>query len=363
MAFHRSWLCRFAAIKVVSVHDWRLAISFWGSILVSFLFTVYCIIAFKGYQETDDAVTTMSIKVKGLAHSLIHNHYHKNQPKNTTNSFIYDETDLVHTIDSETIFITTAFYEGYNQIGHPHGDISGNNLTKINPTELEEFTIYWRQDLYFPYFNYRTSTAIQKSTTANAEPEFHKSFLSLKSIMQQIQNQNYGEDIETSGNWTLSDLAAKGAIIKVNDDWNCDLDRSENACHHELRVRRLDFGDGYNYWIKINDDGEHKKIEKRYGIKLVFATNAVAGKFSFWRLFVAIGAAFAYVGLIRLTTDLILMYCPAEHLKYYNEKYDHLWFDEDQKKWVLGKNQMFHDDKPPHNLMLADLKTFMQGKK
>ena len=331
MAFHYNWLCRFAAIKVVSIHDKKLAVTFWGTSILSVLFSIYCMIAYKGYQASDTAVSTMSIKVKGNAHL------------SNNKTFIFDETDLIHNIDSETIFIETAFYQSHNPIGHPHGQYHGHQLNRIDTNDLEQWTIYWRQDLFFPQYHYKASTAVKnRSSVTDAEKQ---NFISLKDIISEI------------GDYDLKDMAETGAIIKITDDWSCNLDKSDpkKQCVKHRRIRRLDT-DGFNYWVKVNDDGENKKIEKRYGIKLVFAVTGVAGKFSWFSLFVAVGAAFAYIAVIRLITDFVLMYCMTEKFKYYNQKYEHLYYDDEKEKWILGPSLMAPDPKPPLNQLFESFK-------
>ena len=98
----------------------------------------------------------------------------------------------------------------------------------------------------------------------------------------------------------------------------------------------------------MDHNNQNKRIvQKRYGIKLVFATNGVAGRFSVFRTMIAVCAAFTYVAMIRLLTDFILMYCVQEKIKYYNQKYDHLYFDDEAQKWVLGNSLAMPDLEPP----------------
>eukprot|EP01083_Nonionella_stella_P069907 186668_1 len=322
MAFHQSFLCRYAAIKVISIHDKRLAMTFWGSLLFSFLFTVFCIIKFKTYQLTDDAVSTMSIKVKGTARSVPDYGIQFQEP------LFFDAIDLVHNIDSSTIAITASYFDSIRDptstppVRQPKPSAYDSNGTKsINIDDLKQWTIYWRQDLFFPAFSYKTSTAVKNTN--------HDGFITLSQILD-----------ETEQNQNVKEITAKGAIFKISCDWKCDLD--QDKCHKTFRYRRLDHGEGFNYRVKINDT----KVEKRYGIKLVFATDGVAGKFNWYKLFIATGAALAYVAVIRLLTDMVLMYCVHEKLKFYNQKYDHL-YQNDEGQWVMGKSLAAVDSEPP----------------
>lgn len=109
-----------------------------------------------------------------------------------------------------------------------------------------------------------------------------------------------------------NDIVTNGAIILMESEWNCDLDKGEKDCNPKWNFYRIDsvpgtMSFGFNYRV-VNYDihMQRRMLRKLYGIRVVFTTSGQGKKFSFAALTVTFGAGLAYLGAAAFIADIVL---------------------------------------------------------
>lgn len=303
----------------------------------------------KGYQEYEDLVGTVSLKVKGVGESA-------------ADGLVYDSEDLVRPpIESDAVFITASQivtsqergvteadkYSGMNKNYHcdhtaptqpncTEGLVTANGITTGDcgesdmcmvrawePLEnsadeekllgVDKFTIYAKADITFPSFGYKfTNSPNGTSDDTNT--------YSVK-------------DILTACNTTYADILKQkkvGAIIVASFKYDCDLNNDKETCVPEVEFERLDGNNGpdttgFNYRYqskKITDTGnETRKLYKLNGIRIVFQLYGKAGKFSIIPLLLALGSGIGLLSVSTVVCDFMLEYVTEAKDKYTHYKF------------------------------------------
>uniref|UniRef100_A0A2K6U9P0 P2X purinoceptor n=1 Tax=Saimiri boliviensis boliviensis TaxID=39432 RepID=A0A2K6U9P0_SAIBB len=169
--------------------------------------------------------------------------------------------------------------------------------------EAEDFTIFIKNYIRFPKFNFSKSNVIDAKDRA-----------SLKSCRFGPKNHycpifRMGSVIRWAGSH-FQDIALEGGVIGINIEWNCDLDKAASECHPHYSFSRLDnklsksVSSGYNFrFAKYYRDAagaEFRTLIKAYGIRFDVMVN---GK----------GAFFC---------DLVLIYLIKKREFYRDKKYE-----------------------------------------
>uniref|UniRef100_A0A2K5QS28 P2X purinoceptor n=1 Tax=Cebus imitator TaxID=2715852 RepID=A0A2K5QS28_CEBIM len=169
--------------------------------------------------------------------------------------------------------------------------------------EAEDFTIFIKNYIRFPKFNFSKSNVIDAKDRA-----------SLKSCRFGPKNHycpifRMGSVIRWAGS-DFQDIALEGGVIGINIEWNCDLDKAASECHPHYSFSRLDnklsksVSSGYNFrFAKYYRDAagvEFRTLIKAYGIRFDVMVN---GK----------GAFFC---------DLVLIYLIKKREFYRDKKYE-----------------------------------------
>ena len=322
MGFKTCFLTRFAALRAISIHDTKLALFFWIALLGSTVFMTNNIIQQKQYQTIENAVSQSVISVPGSIH-----------PVGARNeSTMYDWSDLVHTLDSDTLMFTTRYMSMWQPKGVPFVEdhkhqMETHHIEWDTLKEHDRWTLTWGQILLFPKMDYRI----------RAQPVV----LKFEDIVRNLNNTGAA----------LHELYYNGASIRLHYHWSCTIplwySQSLTTCSPEIHYHRIDDGSGFNYWWQKDTNWTARHIRKTYGFKVQFEVTGTAGQFSWLNTSIAFGNVMAFCGVIRLTTDLLLVYCMSQRVKYYNQKYDHMYFDEDRGQWVVAEHIEQPDPTPP----------------
>jgi len=163
------------------------------------------------------------------------------------------------------------------------------------------FTAFVKVDIAFSEFGISQSNTLDKNGDGSPIDGYN-----LFSVNEIISNATNG-DIND-----ISDVATNGAIILMESNWNCDLDKGKDKCSPKWKFFRIDsqpgtMSYGYNYRVVTYDTNmESRMLRKLYGIRVVFTVTGTGGKFSFAAMSITFGAGLAYLGIAAFLTDIVL---------------------------------------------------------
>uniref|UniRef100_A0A3P9MDF1 P2X purinoceptor n=1 Tax=Oryzias latipes TaxID=8090 RepID=A0A3P9MDF1_ORYLA len=277
---------------------------------------VWVFVVKKGYQEKDEAVQTSVItKVKGV--SLINS--------SQTGPYLWSAEDYVIPPNGEQVFfIVTNYIETPNQrlgfcaespkvpngmcqsdedclegesVAAGHGIMTGLCLNSTGTCEIyawcpvehskrptepllseaENFTIYIKNFIRFPKFEFSKSNVLETSDDSY-----------LKKCSYDKENHPYcpifrlRDLVRNTGN-DFQDMAAKGGSVGILIEWNCDLDKDSSECNPRYSFTRLDMNlnssitSGYNFrharYYKDEKGETYRTLYKVYGIRFDIMIN------------------------------------------------------------------------------------------
>ncbi|XP_061576204.1 P2X purinoceptor 5-like [Cololabis saira] len=322
----------------------------------------------KDYQENDVAIQSSVItKLKGVSLT------------NSTESgpFVWGPEDYVIPSQGEVVlFIVTSFSETPNQTlgfcpesahvkpGHcqsdknctkgltveaGHGVMTGRCIRKNEnasgtceiygwcPTErqfrprkpmltnAENFTIYIKNFIHFPTFEYSKSNVLETTD---------KSYL--KKCRYNEKNDHYcpifylGDIVKRAGH-NFQDMATLGGSIGIGIQWECDLDRK--VCDPQYHFTRLDkcvnngsvatgLNSRYVRYFESASGVRYRTLYKVYGIKFIITVYGKAGKFNIIPTVKNVGAGVALIGFGHFICDLFLLRVTKDKRRYNHMKYE-----------------------------------------
>uniref|UniRef100_A0A3P9L260 P2X purinoceptor n=1 Tax=Oryzias latipes TaxID=8090 RepID=A0A3P9L260_ORYLA len=282
----------------------------------------------KGYQEKDEAVQTSVItKVKGV--SLINS--------SQTGPYLWSAEDYVIPPNvSLSMFVNFEAERGFlvpngmcqsdedclegESVAAGHGIMTGLCLNSTGTCEIyawcpvehskrptepllseaENFTIYIKNFIRFPKFEFSKSNVLETSDDSY-----------LKKCSYDKENHPYcpifrlRDLVRNTGN-DFQDMAAKGGSVGILIEWNCDLDKDSSECNPRYSFTRLDMNlnssitSGYNFrharYYKDEKGETYRTLYKVYGIRFDIMINGQAGKFNIVPTIIAIGSGVALMG-------------------------------------------------------------------
>ncbi|XP_072319002.1 P2X purinoceptor 3b [Eucyclogobius newberryi] len=344
------WSCitdffTYETTKSVVVKSWTIGIiNRVVQLLIITYFVGWVFLHEKAYQSRDTAIeSSVMTKVKGFG---------------TYNNKVMDVADYVTPTQGASVFcIITKMITTENQIQgfcpeseHKHsckkdsdcvagktgsnGILTGNcvpwkgssktceiqgwcpaevDTIKTTPMpEVENFTIFIKNSIRFPTFNY---------TKGNFLPTITEQYI--KSCNYDMVNNTYcpifrvGSVVEyAQQNFTT--LVNKGGVIGIKIGWMCDLDKSDDKCNPEYSFTRLDamsqknaVSPGYNFrfakYYKMDNGTDYRTLIKAYAIRFDVLVNGNAGKFDMIPTLINMVAAFTSVGVGTVLCDIILL--------------------------------------------------------
>ncbi|XP_017268032.1 P2X purinoceptor 5 isoform X2 [Kryptolebias marmoratus] len=307
----------------------------------------------KGYQEREEAIQTSVItKLKGVTRT------------NTSESgpYLWSAEDYVIPPNGEQVFfIITNYIETPNQRlgfcaesfkvpdGRCQSDddclegesvIAGNGIKTglcLNSTgtceihawcpvehskrplepllnEAENFTIYIKNFIRFPKFEFSKSNVLETSDESY-----------LKTCSYEKENHPYCpifrlRDLVSSTGHDFQDMAGKGGSVGILIEWYCDLDKDSSKCNPQYSFTRLDMDlnnsvtSGYNFryarYYKDQNGETFRTLYKVYGIRFDIMIN----------------------GQGAFVCDMILLYMMNTSSFYRDRKFEIINFKKEQSK-------------------------------
>ncbi|KAM7009536.1 P2X purinoceptor 3-like [Tautogolabrus adspersus] len=188
-------------------------------------------------------------------------------------------------------------------------------IDTINTTpmmEVENFTIFIKNSIRFPTFNYNKG---------NFLPTITDSYI--KKCNFDMVNNTYCPifrvgDVVRYAQQNFTKLADKGGVIGIKIGWICDLDKSDDECSPSYSFTRLDamstrnnVSPGYNFrfakYYKTENGTDYRTLVKAFAIRFDVLVNGNAGKFDMIPTLINMVAAFTSVGVGTVLCDIILL--------------------------------------------------------
>nr|XP_054749125.1 P2X purinoceptor 4-like [Lytechinus pictus]XP_054749126.1 P2X purinoceptor 4-like [Lytechinus pictus] len=334
----------------------------------------------KGYQSTDDVMSAVTTKMKGVAYTNITDEPNLNVKDTTPYNRIWDVSDYV--IPPQQ---TNAFFVMTNMIitpgqskGEcpedpkiPNAECSGpedcdadmpitngngvmtgkcvnytypdGNVTQTCeikawcPVEFDKtpvtnksvlsdaanFTVLIKNSIQFPKFKVSKRNILEDSNSTYLKQCHYSSrtdqfcpVFTLGTIAKEI-----GGDFNS--------LAYLGAVVGIIIHWDCNLDYSLDNCRPMYTFRRLDnrnalIAPGYNFRYSINykeNDTEFRTQTKAYGILFQVIVSGEAGKFDVVPLILNIASGLALLSLASIMADICVLYLLKKRYFYRQKKY------------------------------------------
>uniref|UniRef100_A0A8C5GML4 P2X purinoceptor n=1 Tax=Gouania willdenowi TaxID=441366 RepID=A0A8C5GML4_GOUWI len=334
----------------------------------------------KGYQEKEEAIQTSVItKLKGVTLTNV----------TETGPYLWSAEDYVIPPNGEQVFfIVTNYIETPNQRlgfcaesfkvpngrcqsdedcieGEPvtagHGIKTGLCLNSTGTCEIyawcpveyskrpiepllreaENFTIYIKNFIRFPKFEFSKSNVLEtsdegylKRCTHDSEKHPYCPIFHLKDLVSRT-----GHDFQ--------EMAAKGGSVGILIKWICDLDKDYSYCNPQYSFTRLDINlnnsmtSGYNFryarYYKDHNGETYRSLYKVYGIRFDIMVNGQAGKFNIVPTLIALGSGVALLGLGAFACDMILLYMMNTSSFYRERKFEIINFKKERTKPKEGK--------------------------
>uniref|UniRef100_A0A8C9X3L4 P2X purinoceptor n=1 Tax=Sander lucioperca TaxID=283035 RepID=A0A8C9X3L4_SANLU len=178
--------------------------------------------------------------------------------------------------------------------------------------EVENFTIFIKNSIRFPTFNY---------TKGNFPTTISEEYI--KKCKFDMVNNTYCPifrvgDVVRYAQQNFTKLADKGGVIGIKIGWICDLDKSDDQCNPSYSFTRLDamsqksdVSPGYNFrfakYYKMENGTDYRTLVKAYAIRFDVLVNGNAGKFNMIPTLINMVAAFTSVGVGTVLCDIILL--------------------------------------------------------
>ncbi|XP_065707837.1 P2X purinoceptor 4 isoform X1 [Patagioenas fasciata] len=373
-AFH-SFLFEYDTPRIVLIRSRKVGLLNRGVQLAILAYVIGWVFLWeKGYQETDSVVSSVTMKVKGVALT------------NTSalGARIWDVADYVIPPQAEnTVFVMTNTILTLNQHQGYCPDVPDDNTEcKVNKDcvpgyvniyssgiqtgecvtynnsiktcevfawcpveddsvvprpallqEAENFTILVKNNILYPKFNF---------SKRNILPSINSSYL--KKCIYDSQTDPFcpifrlGKIVKAAGQ-NFDEMAVKGGVMALQINWDCNLDRSASLCVPEYSFRRLDNTNpahtvslGYNFrfakYYKDPNGTESRTLIKAYGIRFDVIVFGKAGKFDVIPTMVNIGSGLALFGVATVLCDIFVLYCMKKRYYYREKKYKYVEDDE-----------------------------------
>ncbi|XP_043830943.1 P2X purinoceptor 6 [Dromiciops gliroides] len=195
---------------------------------------------------------------------------------------------------------------------------SGSPPRKPQLLESENFTLFIKNSITFPKFNFfKTNTLETRDNTYFKGCRYD----ALSSPFCPVFR--VGDVVEAAGG-DFEDLALLGGVVRVQISWDCDLDRSVSECQPRYSFWLQE--KGYNFrtashWWKLPGT-EARRLFKLFGIRFEILVAGQAGKFSVISTGITLGTGMALLGGVTFLCDLLLLYVDGDAPFYWGKKYE-----------------------------------------
>ncbi|XP_006029213.1 P2X purinoceptor 1 [Alligator sinensis] len=315
----------------------------------------------KGYQSRDGIISSVSVKLKGLALTNI----------SGMGPHIWDVADYVFPPQGDSSFVVmTNFIITHGQkqdtcpeLPHagrcrsdsdcPKGEykrkgqgimtgkcIDFNSTVKTceifgwcplevddhvpDPALLiaaENFTLFIKNSITFPRFKVSRRNLVEA-----VDNNYMKNCIYHKVDHPLCPLFELGYIVKESGQ-SFTTLAHEGGAVGITIDWNCDLDWPATYCKpiyefHGLYNSDTNVSPGFNFrYAKYYSDGgiNRRNLYKVFGIRFDILVNGKAGKFDIIPTMTTIGSGIGIFGVASVLCDLLLLHFLSQR-DYYKQK-------------------------------------------
>uniref|UniRef100_H2TBV4 P2X purinoceptor n=1 Tax=Takifugu rubripes TaxID=31033 RepID=H2TBV4_TAKRU len=190
----------------------------------------------------------------------------------------------------------------------PWCSLTPPSFTSVSP-RLENFTIFIKNSIRFPIFNY---------TKGNFPSTITDDYIK-KCNFDTVSNTycpifRVGDVVR----YAEQNFSKLGGVIGIKIGWICDLDKSDDQCNPSYSFTRLDamsqrtaVSPGYNFrfakYYKMENGTDYRTLVKAYAIRFDVLVNGNAGKFNMIPTLINMVAAFTSVGVGTVLCDIILL--------------------------------------------------------
>ncbi|XP_063313501.1 P2X purinoceptor 1 isoform X1 [Pelobates fuscus] len=328
----------------------------------------------KGYQNVDGIISSVSIKMKGLA---ITNLEH-------VGTEIWDAADYVFPPqgDSSFVVMTNFIITREQQMGYcnerpevatcksdddckiqssrqsqgesndpPLSDsgVMTGNCTAFNATiktcqvyawcpveddtyvpkppllvEAENFTLFIKNSISFPNHHVSRQNLVESVTSSYLQTCIYDKD---KDPLCPVFRLGY---VVAQTGQKFSDIAYKGGTVVIVIDWHCDLDWPARFCkpsyHFHGRHDENPASRGFNFRHAryFKEDGKNKRtLFKVFGIRFDVLVNGEGGKFDIIPTMTTIGSGIGIFGVATVVCDLMLLHVLPKRNYYKEKKFKH----------------------------------------
>lgn len=152
-------------------------------------------------------------------------------------------------------------------------------------TGIDQWTVSFRQNVEFRAFHTVTTNLQPKTSTV---PPIY-------TIDQML----------TGAGLTYEQVRARGAVLVMATEWNCNLDFSIDSCTPEVSFVNL--GQSFNFrrveYTSSDGVAGDRQLIKHYGIRIIVVLSGSAGKFDAAAIFTTLGAGIGLLAVASLVAD------------------------------------------------------------
>ncbi|CAM9116715.1 unnamed protein product [Lampetra planeri] len=147
-------------------------------------------------------------------------------------------------------------------------------------------------------------------------------------------------DVVTGAGEQFQQLALEGGVVGIMVEWNCDLDLSWERCRPSYSFQRLDsrrsnetIAPGYNFrfsrYFRDANGTESRALIKAYGIRFVVQVYGQGRKFNIIPTLMNVGSGIALLGVATVVCDVLVLYVFERRHLYREKKFKDAGDDDD----------------------------------
>nr|XP_005989067.1 PREDICTED: P2X purinoceptor 4 [Latimeria chalumnae] len=207
----------------------------------------------------------------------------------------------------------------------------------------ENFTVLIKNNIRYPKFSF-----IKRNILPTINESYLKTCMFDRNTNLECPIFQLGYIVKEARS-SFKDMAVQGGVMGILINWDCDLDQSASKCVPKYTFRRLDNNEthiapGYNFrfpkYYKDANGTETRTLTKAYGIRFDVLVFGKAGKFDIIPTMINIGSGLALLGLATVVCDIIVLYFFKKKYYYREKKYKYV------EEYGLGANTPDDDSAP-----------------
>ncbi|XP_023579135.1 P2X purinoceptor 1 isoform X3 [Octodon degus] len=338
--------------RMVLVRNKKVGVTFRLIQLVVLVYVIGWVFVYeKGYQTSSGLISSVSVKLKGLAVTQLQNF----GPQ------VWDVADYVFPAQGDSSFVVMTNFivtpqqaqdycaevmdnwvriqsgGDWGKVIHPEGGTCKDNSSCI-PGKAERKAQGIRTGKCVAFndtvqtceiFGWCPVEVDDKIPRRNLVEEVNASYMKTclyhKTLHPLCPVFNLGYVVQQSGQ-DFRRLAEKGGVVGITIDWNCDLDWHVRHCKPIYEFHGLygekNLSQGFNFRFArhfVENGTNHRHLFKVFGIRFDILVDGKAGKFDIIPTMTTIGSGIGIFGVATVLCDLLLLHIlPKRH--YYKQK-------------------------------------------